>query len=62
MFDVKDVVKYFIVGDTSTGKILANITLTNGTGLKPSLIVPGANNDVIIGTNTGIARLYVDNT
>lgn len=60
MFDVKDVVKYFIVGDTSNGNILANITLSNGTGLRPSLIVPGANNDVIIGTNTGITRLYVD--
>lgn len=60
MFEVQDVNKYFIVGDTSNGNILANVTLSNGIGLKPSLIVPGAHNDVIIGTNTGITRLYVD--
>lgn len=59
MFKVQNATKYLIVADTATGKVLLNMTVSVGDGLKPSLIVPGAHNDVIIGTPTGISRLYV---
>lgn len=59
MMTVPNATKYLIVADTATGDILLNMTVSVGEGLKPSLIVPGANNDVIIGTPTGISRLYV---
>jgi hypothetical protein len=59
MFKVENATKYLIVADTATGNVLLNMTVSVGDGLKPSLIVPGAHNDVIIGTPTGISRLYV---
>eukprot|EP00602_Paraphysomonas_sp_CaronLab_P009241 CAMPEP_0185035846 /NCGR_PEP_ID=MMETSP1103-20130426/27903_1 /TAXON_ID=36769 /ORGANISM="Paraphysomonas bandaiensis, Strain Caron Lab Isolate" /LENGTH=555 /DNA_ID=CAMNT_0027573117 /DNA_START=5 /DNA_END=1672 /DNA_ORIENTATION=+ len=60
MNHVPNVTKYLIVADTHTGEIMVNTTVFYGTGMKPSLIVPGAHNDIIMGTPTGIARFYVD--
>jgi hypothetical protein len=51
--------KYLIVADTETGKILSNVSIFEGSGIKASLIVPGANNDLFVGTTAGISRIYV---
>jgi hypothetical protein len=59
MKEAKDVTKYLIVADTETGKVLVNATMSREDGIRPSMIVPGAHNDVIIGTSSGISRLYV---
>jgi hypothetical protein len=59
MKGVKDVTKYLIVADTGSGRVLVNATISREDGVFPSLIVPGAHNDVIIGTSVGISRLYV---
>jgi hypothetical protein len=59
MFIVPNATKYLIVADVETGEVMLNMTVSEGEGLKPSLIVPGAHDDVIIGTPTGISRLYV---
>jgi hypothetical protein len=54
-----DVTKYLIVADAESGRIIANITIMRGPGIKASLIVPGVNNDVFVGTASGISRIYV---
>ena len=59
MKGAKDVTKYLIVADTATGRILVNETLSRQDGIHPSMIVPGAHNDVIIGTSVGLSRFYV---
>ena len=59
MKGVKDVTKYLIVAHTETGRVLVNVTIAREDGIGPSLIVPGAHNDVLIGTSNGISRLYV---
>jgi hypothetical protein len=51
--------KYFIVADSRTGEIRVNVSLKEATGVNPSLLVPGKNNDVFIGVPSGVARLYV---
>lgn len=52
--------KYFLVIDAATGKEIVRKALPEGgNGVNPSLLVPGANNDVFIGTTKGIVRLYV---
>jgi hypothetical protein len=60
MFKIQNATKYLIVADVESGEVLLNMTVSRGEGLKPSLIVPGAHDDVIIGTPTGISRLYVN--
>jgi hypothetical protein len=59
MRDIRDVTKYLIVADTETGRVLVNATISREDGIRPSMIVPGAHDDVIIGTSVGISRLYV---
>ena len=54
-----DVTKYLIVADVDSGSIIANITIMRGPGIKASLIVPGVNNDVFVGTASGVSRIYV---
>jgi hypothetical protein len=56
----RNLTKYLIVADTHTGNIIANITVNHGDGYKASLVVPGAHNDVFVGTPEGIARIYLD--
>lgn len=51
--------KFFVVADVKTGKVLGNLTISVNDGLQASLIVPGANNDVFIGTKSGLTRVYV---
>ena len=41
------------------GAILGNLTISVNDGLQASLVVPGANNDVFIGTKSGLTRVYV---
>ena len=42
------------------GKIITKTALPEGSGgVNPSLLVPGANNDVFLGTRSGVVRLYV---
>mmetsp|Transcript_3156 Transcript_3156/g.4892 ORF Transcript_3156/g.4892 Transcript_3156/m.4892 type:complete len:550 (-) Transcript_3156:135-1784(-) len=55
----KNTTKYLIIADTSTGRVVANVSLFQGNGMRSSVIVPGAHNDVIIGTPSGLSRLYV---
>lgn len=50
--------KYFIVANASNGHILLNVTLLAGEGMRPALIVPGANNDVLVAKPTGLNRMY----
>lgn len=59
MKGVKDVTKFLIVAHTETGRVLVNVSIAREDGIGPSLIVPGAHNDVLIGTSNGISRLYV---
>ena len=59
MSNVPNVTKYLIVADAETGNIVVNASIFEGTGMKPSLIVPGPFNDVLVGTPEGIARFYV---
>ena len=54
-----DLRKYLIVADVATGEVLANLTVQEGGMMGPSLIVPGANNDVFIGGGAGLTRVYV---
>jgi hypothetical protein len=60
MATIPNVTKYLIVADAESGRILVNASIFEGTGMKPSLVVPGPNNDVLVGTPAGIARFYVD--
>jgi hypothetical protein len=53
-----DSVKYLVVADTNTGKVLLNTTLSTRGGIRPALIMPGAHNDVLIGGTSGLVRLY----
>lgn len=59
MREARDVTKYLIVADTETGRVLVNTSISREDGIRPSMIVPGAHDDVIIGTSVGISRLYV---
>lgn len=60
MNTVPNVTKHLIVADAETGSVIVNASIFEGTGMKPSLVVPGPNNDVIVGTPAGIARFYVE--
>lgn len=60
MGSVPNVTKYLIVADAESGHVIVNASIFEGTGMKPSLVVPGPNNDVLVGTPAGIARFYVD--
>lgn len=60
MREAKSVTKYFLIADAETGQILVNTTLSTEDGIRPSMIVPGAHNDVIIGTSSGVSRLYAE--
>lgn len=53
-----EVVKYFIVASTEDGHIIANISASKG-GVKPALIIPGGNNDVLFPTPAALIRMYV---
>jgi len=52
--------KFFIVADTATGQVLMNVTIMEGEGIKPALIVPGGNNDVLVAKANGLNRMYFD--
>lgn len=52
--------KFFVVADGSTGKVLANVTIGRGVGMTASLVVGGANGDVFIGFQNGLARIHSD--
>eukprot|EP01040_Poterioochromonas_malhamensis_P012541 gene12541-13727_t len=49
--------KFFLISDTRTGQIFANVTLPE-LGTNPTLIVPGKNNDVFLGAQRGLVRVY----
>ena len=55
----KDLNKFFIVANSSTGQIIANKTISVGFGATVSLVVSGANNDVFMGTREALVRVYV---
>jgi hypothetical protein len=63
----KTVNKYFLIVDSATGHVLVNktLTITNaagrvlGQGINPTLLVPGKNNDVFIGSQSGIIRVHL---
>jgi len=57
--EYKSVAKYFIVLDAADGHVLANLTLTTGDSIFISMIIPGGNNDVFLGTRSGIVRIFV---
>ena len=54
-----NVTKFLIVAHAQSGEVLVNVTISREGGISPTMIVPGAHNDVIIGTSVGISRLYV---
>jgi hypothetical protein len=54
-----DATKSFVVADSATGKIIANVTIAEDQGLSPSLLVPGKHNDVFVGTLKQLSRIYV---
>eukprot|EP00981_Chlorochromonas_danica_P006812 scaffold1491_cov167-Ochromonas_danica.AAC.4 len=49
--------KAFLIVDGDTGREIVRKEFSEG--VNPSLIVPGAHDDVIVGTPKGVARLYV---
>ena len=51
-------VKYFLVVKASTGEILVNMTIPHIRGVNPSLLVPGAHEDVLMGFRNGVVRIY----
>lgn len=53
----KHVSKFFLIVDAASGEVLLRKEFTRG--ITPSLMVPGAHNDVFVGTPDGVARLYV---
>lgn len=55
----KHLKKYFVVLDAHTGNVLGNVTIAVNATIKLSMIVPGANNDVILGTSNGLVRVYI---
>jgi len=57
--EYKKVDKFLIVADTLTGKILANITVGVSEEMRISMIIPGAHNDVFLGTAGALVRVYV---
>ena len=50
--------KYFVAVDAATGKTLLNVTIMSDEGMRPALIVPGANNDVLVAKPNGLNRMY----
>lgn len=60
MFNAKNITKYLVVAEASTGRTISKVAIYQGDGQQPSLIVPGPHDDVIFGTPVGIARLYID--
>ena len=56
---VRDATKYFVVADAATGRLLLNVSIAPREGAQASVIVPGAHNDVFIGTRLGLLRIYV---
>jgi hypothetical protein len=63
LYDTKasygDASKFFLIADAESGKIITNMTLSQGGGFKPSPIIPGGHNDVIFPSPTGLMRIYV---
>ena len=51
--------KFFVVADSSTGKILFNTTVGDKDGYMISVIVGGANNDVFVSTYSHLTRFFV---
>ena len=54
----EEITKYLIVAHAQSGEVLVNVTISREDGVSPTMIVPGAHNDVIIGTSAGLSRLY----
>lgn len=50
--------KYLIILNASDGSTLANITIGTKSGIRLSMIIPGGNDDVIVGTRKGLVRVY----
>jgi hypothetical protein len=50
--------KYFVVLNASNGAVLANITIAEKQPIRLSMIIPGGNNDVFLGTANGLVRIY----
>ena len=40
-------------------KVIANVTLAEGEGMQPSMIISGANNDVFVGGSKTLTRIHV---
>eukprot|EP01036_Dinobryon_divergens_P028296 gene28296-37227_t len=55
----KNVNKFFIIANSSTGEIIANKTISEGAGMSVSVVIGGANNDVFVGTREALVRLYM---
>jgi hypothetical protein len=52
--------KFFIAVDAATGRTLLNVTIMEGEGMRPALIVPGGNNDVLVAKPNGLNRMYFE--
>lgn len=55
----KNATKFFIVADSGTGAILANVSLFVADGFMASMIINGVNNDVFVGGPVSLSRIYV---
>lgn len=51
--------KFVIVANSTNGDVLANVTVAENEGMKISMIIPGPNNDIFVGTPTGLTRIYI---
>lgn len=54
--------KFFVVANASTGAVLANVTIARDEGIRLTMIIPGAFNDVYLGTPEGLTRVYLDDS
>ena len=57
--DYNKVNKFLLVADTLTGSLIANVTVATSQKMRISMIIPGAHNDVFLGTSEGLVRVYI---
>jgi hypothetical protein len=55
----KDMDKFFVVANSTTGGVLARIPIAVGEGLSTSVVIPGSHGDVYMGTRDALVRVYV---
>lgn len=56
---LQDATKFLIIANSTSGEVMANMTLADKDGYAASMIISGANDDIFVGGFGQIARIYV---